>query len=95
MDPPSRILHNETILGYADLIDSQYIFWPKYIPEPPAIVNLADIKRKAKSGNIKLWHSCIQHLGYKNLKSIDNLNSEMHFKEAAPKELCGDFRKKN
>ena len=41
-DQPSQILHDGTILGYADPIDGQYIFRLKENLELPVIANSAD-----------------------------------------------------
>ena len=94
-DQPSEILHDETILGYADSIDGQYVFWLKDDLEPPVIANIAKTKRVAIPADIELWHFCIGHLGYRSLKTLKNISTGMDFKETVPKELCGDCRKGN
>ncbi len=94
-DQPSQILHNRAILGYANLIDGQYIFRLKQTLETPTIANSADIqpKREVKPRDIKLWYSRIGHLGYRNLKTLKNLSSRMDFNETTSSELYGDYRK--
>ncbi len=95
IDQPSQILHDRAILGYADLIDGQYIFRLNQTLETPTIANSADIqpKREAKPGDIKFWHSRMGDLGYRSLKTLKNLSSRINFKETTPSELCGDCRK--
>ena len=94
-DQPSQILHNGDILGYADLIDGQYVFRLRETSESPAIVNLADAqpKKKANPRDIELWHTRMGHLGYRSLITLKNLSSEMDFKETTLGKLCGDCRK--
>ena len=94
-DQPSQILHDEAILGYADFIDGQYVFWLKDNPKLPAIANSADTKGETKSADIELWHSRIGHLDYRSLKTLKDLSSAMDFKNMAPKKLCGDCQKSN
>ena len=93
----SQILHDRETLGYADLIDRQYVFWLKQILEALIIANSADIqqKREAKPGDIKFWHSHIGYLGYRSLKTLKNLCSRMDFKEITSSELCGDCPKRD
>lgn len=55
-DQPSQILHNGSILGYADLIDGQYVFrLQEDLDSPSTVVNSANILRQAaKLGQIEL-----------------------------------------
>lgn len=39
----SQILHDGAILGYADLIDGQYVFWLEKTLDLPVIANSGDI----------------------------------------------------
>lgn len=87
------VLNNR--LAITDLIDGQYIFRLKDNSEPPAIVNLADIKKAVKPMNIELWYLCMGYLGYRNLKTLKNLSNGMDFKDTAPKKLCKNCEKSN
>ncbi len=64
-DQPSQILHDREILGYADLIDSQYVLWVKKTLEQLIIGNSTSPqpKKSTKPHDIKLWHSRMGHLG--------------------------------
>lgn len=55
-DQPSQILHNGSILGYADPIDGQYVFrLQEDLDSPSTVVNSANILRQAaKLGQIEL-----------------------------------------
>lgn len=48
----------------------------------------------AKPSDIERWHFYIRHLGYKNLKTLKDLRSEINFKDIAPKELYEKCQKK-
>lgn len=94
---PFQILHNGTILGYADPIDGKYVFRLKEYLELPAIANSADTqpKNEAKPGDIELWHLRRGHQGYRSLKALKNLSNGMKFKETTSCKLCGDYQKGN
>ena len=96
-DQLSQILHDRAILGYADLIDRQYVFRLKQSLETPTIANSANIqpKKEAKPGDIELWHSYIRYLGYRNLKMLKNFCSRMDFNKTTLSKLCGDCQKGN
>lgn len=94
----SQILYNGDILDYTNPIVGQYVFQLKEILELPAIVNLknAQQKKKAKPGDIELWHLYIGYLGYKNLTTLKNLSSGMNLKETTPSKLvCEDCQKED
>ena len=76
-DQPFQILHDGEILGYADPIDGQYVFQLKKTSESPIIANSTSTpeKKSTKPQDIELWHSSIEHLGYRSLTILKNLRS--------------------
>lgn len=93
----SQILHDRVILGYADLIDGQYVFQLRKTLELSAIANSvnAQPKKEAKPRDIKLWHSHMGHLGYKGLTILKNLSNRMGFKKTATSKLFENCQEGN
>lgn len=95
IDDPSQILHDGELLWYWDHIDGRYIFWIKKTSELPIIANITSPqpKKSIEPHDIKLWHSPMEHLGYKTHTIFKSLRSGIEFHGLISAKLCWDHQK--
>ena len=93
-DRPSEVWHDESVLGYMDPVEGQYVFRLQgdSVSSSPTITNSAQMDTQAKQmkpKQIELWHARMGHLAYTSLSTLKGLSTGMDFTDGTPAEICG------